>query len=90
MTEKNIRRFQTALLLITNPIRSRIPFILSSVIPYVERNLYVVVQNPNFQSSSSSSSEKFFDREQQKERIRPMLYAIYKQLTSNIGSLSID
>ncbi|CAF0990536.1 unnamed protein product [Rotaria sordida] len=82
MTEKNIRRFQTALLLITNPIRSRIPFILSSVIPYVERNLYVVVQNPNFQSSSSSSSEKFFDREQQKERIRPMLYAIYKQLTS--------
>ncbi|CAF4961884.1 unnamed protein product [Rotaria sp. Silwood1] len=86
MTEKNMRRFQTALLLITNPIRSRIPFILSCVIPYVERNLYVVVQNSNFQlssssSSSSSSSETLFDREQQKERIRPMLYAIYKHLT---------
>ncbi|CAF4035536.1 unnamed protein product [Rotaria sp. Silwood2] len=80
MTEKNMRRFQTALLLITNPIRSRIPFILSSVIPYVERNLYVIVQNPNFQLLSSS--ETLFDREQQKARIRPMLYAIYKQLKS--------
>ena len=79
MTEKNIRRFQAALLLITNPIRSRIPFILSSVIPYAERNLYVVVHNPNFQLSSSENS---FDREQQKQRIRPMIYAIYKQLTA--------
>ncbi|CAF4355396.1 unnamed protein product [Rotaria socialis] len=85
MTDKNMRRFQTALLLITNPIRSRIPFILSAVIPYVERNLYVIIENPNFQSSSSSlasSSEKLFDREQQKQRIRPLLHAIYKQLSA--------
>lgn len=75
-----MRRFQTALLLITNPIRSRIPFILSSVIPYVERNLYVIVQNPNFQSSTPP--EKVFYREHQKQCIRPMLHAIYKQLTS--------
>jgi hypothetical protein len=78
MTEKNMRRFQTALLLITNPIRSRIPSILSAVIPHVERNLYVVVQNPN----SQSPSEKPYDSEQQKQHIRPMLHAIYKQLTS--------
>ena len=78
MTEKNMRRFQTALLLITNPIRSRIPSILSAVIPYVERNLYVIFQNPNFQLSSSS--EKPLDSEQQKQHIRPMLHAIYKQL----------
>jgi hypothetical protein len=80
MTDKNMRRFQTAILLITNPIRSRIPSILSAVIPYVERNLYVIFQNPT--SLSSSSSEKVFDSEQQKQRIRPMLHAIYKQLTS--------
>jgi len=79
MTDKNLRRFQTALLLITNPIRSRIPSILSAVIPYVERNLYVIFQNPNFQLSSS---EKSFDSEQQKQNIRPMLHAIYKQLTT--------
>jgi hypothetical protein len=79
MAEKNMRRFQTALLLITNPIRSRIPSILSAVIPYVERNLYVIFQNPNFQLSSS---EKSFDSEQQKQHIRPMLHAIYKQLTT--------
>jgi hypothetical protein len=78
MTDKNMRRFQTALLLITNPIRSHIPSILSAVIPYVERNLYVIFQNP----TSNSSSEKSFDVEQQKQRIRPMLHAIYKQLTS--------
>jgi hypothetical protein len=78
MTDKNMRRFQTALLLITNPIRSRIPSILSAVIPYVERNLYVIFQNPNFQLSSSS--EKTFDSEQQKQCIRPMLHVIYKQL----------
>jgi hypothetical protein len=82
MTDKNIRRFQTALLLITNPIRSRIPSILSAVIPHVERNLYVVFQNPNFQLPSSSSSDKAFDSEQQKRHIRPMLHAIYKQLTA--------
>lgn len=75
MTEKNMHRFQSALLLITNPIRSRIPSILSAVIPYVERNLYVIVQNPNFQLSSS---EKSFDREQQKQRIHHMLFGIYK------------
>ncbi|CAF4738065.1 unnamed protein product [Rotaria sp. Silwood2] len=75
-----MRQFQTALLLITNPIRSRIPFILSFVIPYVERNLHAVVQNPNFQLTSTS--ETFFDREQQQKCIRPMLYAIYKQLTA--------
>ncbi len=73
-----MRRFQTALLLITNPIRSRIPSILSAVIPYVERNLYVVLQNPNYQLSSSS--EKPLDSEQQKQHIRPMLHAIYQQL----------
>ncbi|CAF1001892.1 unnamed protein product [Adineta ricciae] len=81
MTEKNIRRFQTALLLITNPIRSRIPSILSAVIPYVERNLYIVVQNLHTQASNASP-ERFFDREQQKRCIRPMLHAIYKQVTS--------
>jgi hypothetical protein len=78
MTETNIRRFQAALLLITNPIRSRIPSILSAVIPHVERNLYVVVQHSNFQLPSAQ--EKLFDSEQQKQRIRPMLHAIYKQL----------
>ena len=78
MTEKNMRRFQTAVLLITNPIRSRIPSILSAVIPCVERNLYVVLQNPNFQLSSTS--EKPLDSEQQKQHIRPMLHAIYQQL----------
>ena len=75
MTEKNIRRFQSALLLITNPIRSRIPSILSAVIPHVERNLYIIVQNPALHFSAS-------DAEQQKQRIRPMLHAIYKQLTT--------
>lgn len=79
MTEKNIRRFQTALLLITNPIRSRIPSILSAVIPHVESNLYIIVQNP---SVHLSTSDKPFDAEQQKQRIRPMLHAIYKQLTT--------
>ena len=74
-----MRHFQTALLLITNPIRSRIPFLLSTIIPYVERNLFIVVQNPNFHLASIS--EKSFDSEQQKQRIRPILYAIYKQLT---------
>jgi hypothetical protein len=88
MTEKNMRQFQTALLLITNPIRSRIPSILSAVIPYVERNLYVIVQNPNFQLSSSSS-DKLFDSEQQKQRIHPILHAIYKQLTA-IKNPSVD
>lgn len=66
-----MHQFQTALLLITNPIRSRIPSILSAVIPYVEKNLYVIVQNPNISSG-----------EEQKQRIRPMLYAIYKQVTA--------
>ena len=79
MTEKNMRRFQTALLLITNPIRSRIPSILSAVIPYVDQNLYVIFQNPNVQLSSP---EKSLDSEQQKQRIHPMLYDIYKQLTA--------
>ena len=78
MTETNMHRVQTALLLITNPIRSRIPSILSAVIPYVERNLYVIFQNPNLQSSS----EKSFDREQEKQQIRPMLHAVYKHLTA--------
>jgi hypothetical protein len=78
MTDKNMRRFQTALLLITNPIRSRVPSILSAVIPYVERDLYVIFQSP----TSGSSPEKTLDTEQQKKRIRPMLHAIYKQLTS--------
>ncbi|CAF1115784.1 unnamed protein product [Adineta steineri] len=81
MTEKNIRRFQTALLLITNPIRARIPSILSSVIPYVERNLYVIFQNPNIHLTASSE-KLFHDSDQQKQRIRPMLHAIYKQLTA--------
>ena len=74
-----MRRFQTALLLISNPIRSRIPSILSAVLPQVERNLYVIFQNPN---SSFLTSEKSFDSEQQKQRIRPMLHAIYCQLTA--------
>ena len=78
MTDKNMRRFQSALLLITNPVRSRIPSILSAVIPHVERNLYVIFPNLNPQSLS----EKTFDSEQQKQRIRPMLHAIYKQLSS--------
>lgn len=76
MTDKNMRRFQTALLLISNPIRSRIPSILSAVLPHVERNLYVIFQNPN------SSPEKSFDSEQQKHRIHPMLQAIYRQVTA--------
>ncbi len=77
MTDKNMHRFQTALLLITNPIRSRIPAILTAVIPHVERNLYVIFQNPTFQLSSS---EKTFDLEQHKQRIRPMLHVIYEHL----------
>lgn len=78
MTEKNLRQFQTALLLITNPIRSRVPSILSAVLPHVERNLYIIVENPTLHRSTT---EKPFDREQEKQRIRPMLHAIYKQLT---------
>lgn len=87
MTEKSIRRFQTALLLITNPIRSRIPSILSAVLPHVERNLYVIFQNPN--GSLPVSTEKSIDSEQQKQRIRPMLHAIYRQLTAT-KSPSVD
>lgn len=78
MTEKNVRRFQTALLLITNPMRSRVPSILSAVLPHVEKDLYIIVQNPTLQPSMP---EKGFDREEEKQRIRPMLHAIYKELT---------
>lgn len=64
-------RFSNALLLITNPVRSRIPSIFSSVLPFVEKNLYVVFRN-----------DSSIDRDSEKRRIRPMLHAIYKQLTS--------
>ena len=77
MTEKNIRQVQNALLFITNPIRSRIPSILSSVLPHVEQNLYVIVEN-------STSN-----REEEKLRIRTILHAIYKQLTGT-KSPSVD
>ena len=79
LTDKNMRQFNAALLLITNPIRSRIPSIISAVIPHVERNLYVIVQSSNFQSVPS---DKPVDAEEEKQRIRPMLHAIYKQLTT--------
>jgi hypothetical protein len=79
MSDKNIRRFQTALLLITNPIRSRIPSILSAVLPHVEENLYILVHQPNIHLGNA---EKQLNSEQEKQRIRPMLHAIYKQLTA--------
>lgn len=81
MTDTNMRQFQAALLLITNPIRSRIPSILSAVIPQVERNLYIFFPNSIAQST--------IDIEQQKKRIRPMLHIIYKQLSS-IKDPSVD
>lgn len=87
MAETNIRRFQAALLLITNPIRSRIPTLLSAVIPQVERNLYVVVHQPNVQLAAAQ--EKSLDPEQQKQRIRPMLHVIYKQLAAT-NNPSVD
>jgi hypothetical protein len=75
----NMHEFPTACLLHPNSIPSRIPSILSAVITYVEKNRYVVAQKPNSQLPSSSP-ERTFDSEQQKQRMRPMLHAIYKQL----------
>jgi hypothetical protein len=76
----NIRKFQIARLSHTNPIRSRIPSILSYAIPHVEKNLYVVLQKPNFQLLPPSSKRSFDSA--QKQHIPPMSHVIYKQLTA--------
>jgi len=65
MADVKMRQFQAALLLITNPVRSCIPSILSAVIPHVERNLYIYF--PNLV-------------EPQKKQIHPIINTIYKQL----------
>jgi hypothetical protein len=82
---EKMHRFQTVLSLIKNPIRPHIPTILAVVIPHVERNRYVIFQDPTVQLSSS---EKAFDPKQQKQRIRTVLHAACEHLTEKQNSCS--